>query len=302
MIPPTPPPARPGLFKKQGNSSSNGINSCFSKAFRDSEREVRCSHVQVPPLPGTWTGKAKDAPWLGPLRPSLQGQSSAPRPAVPRGFGRTWDISLGTAGDRASSSPPQSWRASAGRGIRPSSVPAARGSLRAGAGEGERGTTGRSGVGLRVPVTATVTVALGNAFLRGGGLRGGGQGRRLALRGFGRSQPTSSGTRRNWKPDGRWGKRTRLPVQGETDSSASPGPGPRPLHRPWPCPAPRRPLQAASSAPSRAHCPSAAPGRGVLSCALGGGQVQGQGDSGEVGASDSSVFLTHTPPVGNSAA
>lgn len=140
--------------------------------------------VRIPPLPGAWRGKAKYATWLGPLRPSFQGQSSAPRPAVPRGFGRTWDFSLGTAGDLASSSPPQSWRASAGRGITLSSAPAARGSLSAGAGEGEQGTAGRPGVGLRVPVTATVTVALGNAFLRGGGLRGGGQGRRLALRRF----------------------------------------------------------------------------------------------------------------------
>lgn len=36
-------------------------------------------------------------------------------------------------------------------------------------GERERGTADRPGVGLRVPVTAAVTVAVGNAFLRGRG-------------------------------------------------------------------------------------------------------------------------------------
>lgn len=54
---------------------------------------------------------------------------------------------------------------------------------------------------MRVPVTATVTVALGNAFLWDGALREGGPGRRAVRRGLSGSRPRSSRTCNNQMRD-----------------------------------------------------------------------------------------------------
>lgn len=126
---------------------------------------------RIPPSPSDLDRGAKEAPWLG---PRVFRAISVPPSSVTRGFEHTWDIGLGAALHCVSPSPPQSWWASAGRGIPLLPAPAGPGSLQAGGRcgwerERERGTADRPGVGLRVPVTAAVTVALGNAFLRGRG-------------------------------------------------------------------------------------------------------------------------------------
>lgn len=124
--------------------------------------------VRIPPSPLDLEGEAKEAPRLRPrasraisvLPSNDSGSSDAPGTLV---WEQPWTASplpLPRAGG-----PP--------RGVESRRRPhlRARGAcgLEAGAGGRERGTSDRPGVGLRVPVTATVTVALGNAFLRGGG-------------------------------------------------------------------------------------------------------------------------------------
>lgn len=118
---------------------------------------------------------------------------SAPRPAVPRV--RTHlghQLGRGTRPRLSFPSPELAglcgaWNSAVFRTCGP-------GSLRAGADEvrPERDLC-RPGVGLRVPMTVTVTVALGNAFLRGCGCFGRARrGRRAARRGLAGSQPRSS--------------------------------------------------------------------------------------------------------------
>lgn len=126
--------------------------------------------VRIPPTPRTWRGALRPEAAAEPPGPS------APRPAVPRV--RTHlghQLGRGT-GPRLSFPSPGlaglcgAWNSAVFRTCGP-------GSLRAGADEvrPERDLC-RPGVGLRVPMTATVTVALGNAFLRCCGFREGGQG------------------------------------------------------------------------------------------------------------------------------
>lgn len=129
-----PHPQLQALSKKQGDSLSNRISSYASKGFGDLEREkpsagrwrirgaawVGPQRVRIPPTPRTWRGALRPEAAAEPAGPSRPGRRCL-------GFGRTWDISLGEAPVRASPSPPQGWRAFAGRGIPRSSAPAARG-------------------------------------------------------------------------------------------------------------------------------------------------------------------------------
>ena len=114
------------------------------------------------------------------------------------------------------------------------------------------------------------------------------------------ASPRTLGTRKNWKPQGRWGMRARLPVHARKEFFRLPVRRPRPFIRPSPRPWPR-PL-----APLGALCwpchrllrgllVQAAPGPGARAFSAGywgGGGVWSQGDSEEVGASNTSVFLT----------
>lgn len=184
--------------------------------------------------------------------------------------------------------PPGSWRASAGCGISPPSAPAARGSLRAGAGEGERGTAVRPGVGLRAPVTATVTVALGNAFL-GDGLRGGGWllevSEEVSPRALRRVRTVSQ------MEGGRRGLNS-----GPEGIQAPPRPRPSPLLQTWPRPCPGPAPSARSLSRSfEGFRFQRVLGPGVLSRGQGGRGVRGPGDLGEAGPFEAPLFLAPAP-------
>lgn len=162
-----PHPQLQALSKKQGDSLSNRISSYASKAFGDLEREkpsagrwrirgaawVGPQRVRIPPTPRTWRGALRPEAAAEPPGPS------APRPAVPRV--RTHlghQLGRGT-GPRLSFPSPGlaglcgAWNSAVFRTCGP-------GSLRAGADEvrPERDLC-RPGVGLRVPMTATVTLS-----------------------------------------------------------------------------------------------------------------------------------------------
>lgn len=88
------------------------------------------------------------------------------------------------------------------------------------------------------------------------------------------ASPRTLGTRKNWKPEGRWGMRGRLPVHARKEFFRHPSPSSPPLYPPLPstlapppC-APWRPLQAVSHAPSRAawsrRLPALGPARSLL--------------------------------------
>lgn len=110
------------------------------------------------------------------------------------------------------------------------------------------------------------------------------------------ASPRTLGTRKNWKPEGRWGTRARLPVDARKFFRHS-SPLAPPVYSPLPSP-----LAPPPGALGRTYLVllrgllgpggSWPWGPRVLCCALGGGGVRCQGDADEEGASNTSMFLT----------